>query len=121
MNAEAVGVPAAGTELATTAPAVGSDAFVPCRRGFGAASGAAGTTVREPPTASGSDSGGESEPSVTTVGSVTAAANAVPATAAAAMIVRLLLTRSPVFADPLKHGIGGFSGQPELWRLNCRP
>jgi hypothetical protein len=30
------------------------------------------------------------------------------------MIVRLLLTHSSVFADPLKNGIGGISGQPEF-------
>jgi hypothetical protein len=76
--------------------------------------GAARTVVREPLTASGSDSGGESEPSVTSAGSVTAAARAVPATAAAAMIARLLLTSSPCSADPLPNGIGDICRQPKL-------
>jgi hypothetical protein len=106
------------TSPAREAAAAGSVPFARARRGV--ASGAARTTVREPPTASGSDSGGESEPRVTKVGNVTAAASAVPATAAAAMMVRLRLTRSPVFADPLKNGIGEISGQPELRRINCR-
>jgi hypothetical protein len=106
------------TGPARDAAAAGSACFARARPGVG--SGAARTTVREPPTASGSDSGGESEPRVTKVGNVTAAASAVPATAAAAMIVRLRLTHSPVFADPLKNGIGGICGQPELRRINCR-
>lgn len=76
--------------------------------------GAAWTVVREPLTASGSDSGGESEPSVTNAGNVTAAARAVPATAAAARIARLLLTGSPCCADPLPNGIGGICRQPKL-------
>jgi hypothetical protein len=76
--------------------------------------GSARTSVREPMTASGSDSGGESEPSVTNAGNVTAAARAVPATAAAATIARLLLTSSPCSADPLPHGIGGICRQPKL-------
>jgi hypothetical protein len=77
------------------------------------------TTDREPPPASGSDSGGESDPSVTSAGNVTAAANATPATAADATIASPLLTRSPFFADPLLHGIGVINRQPKSWRINC--
>jgi hypothetical protein len=80
----------------------------------GGGSGAARTTVRGGvPVASGGDCGAVSGPSVTTAGSVIAAAIAVPATAAVAMIVRPLLTSSPVSADPLNHGIGGMHQQPK--------
>jgi hypothetical protein len=110
-------------ELATTAaPLVGSGAGVP--RGFflrawapGETSGSALTTMggRLPvPGGSASDSGGESEPSVTSVGSVTAAANADPVTAAVARMARPLLISSPTFADSLVHGIGGSCGHPKL-------
>jgi hypothetical protein len=60
------------------------------------------------------DSGGVSEPSVTSVGSVTAAANAVPVTAAVARMARPLLISSPTFADSLAHGIGGICGHPKF-------
>jgi hypothetical protein len=80
----------------------------------GGGSGAARTTVFDGPAVSEGDCGVVSGPSVTTAGSVIAAAMAVPATAAVAMIVRPLLTSSPVSADPLDDGIGGNSHQPKL-------
>jgi hypothetical protein len=67
----------------------------------GGGSGAAWTVVREGPAASRGDCGVVFGPSVTRVGSVIAAAIAVPATAAAAMIVRPLLINSPISADPV--------------------
>jgi hypothetical protein len=51
---------------------------------------------------------------VTSVGSVTAAANAVPVTAAVARMARPLLISSPTFADSLAHGIGGICGIPKF-------
>jgi len=69
---------------------------------FGGGSGAARTTlcgVADPGAASGGARRVESGPRVTIAGSVTAAAMAVPATAAVAMIVSTLLTNSPVSAD----------------------
>lgn len=90
-------------------------AFLRWAAGCCTRSGAARTVVWEPLTASGSDSGGESEPSVTNAGSVTAAARAVPATAAAAMIARLLLTSSPCYADPLPMVSAASAGN-----LNCK-
>ena len=91
---------------AKTAAAVGNEALRARRcdlaacLAFGGGSGAARTTLRGVP---GAASGGarrvESGPSVTIAGSVTAAAMAVPATAAVAMIVSTLLTNSPVSAD----------------------
>jgi hypothetical protein len=77
-------------------------------------SGAAWTTVRGAPAASEGDFGVVSGPSVTSVGSVIAAAMAVPATAAVAMIVSPLLTCSPESADSLDHAIGGKCHQPKL-------
>jgi hypothetical protein len=85
------------------------------------AKGGAWTTVGRPPPASGSDSGGASVPNVTIAGSATAAANATPATAAAATIARLLLTSSPCFADPLEDGIGVLSRQPKSRCVDCWP
>jgi hypothetical protein len=61
----------------------------------GGGKGAARTTVGGRVPARESDCGVVSDPSVTSAGRVTAAANAVPATAAVAMIVRPLLTCSP--------------------------
>jgi hypothetical protein len=74
--------------------------FEACLAG-GGGSGAACTVVREAPAESGGDCGVVSGPSVTTAGSVIAAAMAVPATAAAAMIVSPLLINSPISADPV--------------------
>jgi hypothetical protein len=65
---------------------------------------------------SASDSGGASEPSVTSVGSVTAAAKALPVTAAVAKMARPLLTSSPISAESLAHGIGGICGHPKFMR-----
>jgi hypothetical protein len=82
-------------------------------------SGAAFTTVTgRLPAAGGSasDSGGASEPRVTSVGSATAAAKALPVTAAVAKMARALLTSSPTFADSLAHGIGGICGLPKFMR-----
>jgi len=61
----------------------------------GGGKGAACTTVCGRGPASESDCGVVSDPGVTSAGRVTVAANAVPATAAVAMIVRPLLTSSP--------------------------
>jgi hypothetical protein len=63
-----------------------------------------------------SDSGGASEPSVTSVGRVTAAAKALPVTAAVAKMARPLLTSSSTSADSLAHGIGGICGLPKFVR-----
>jgi hypothetical protein len=104
---------AAITTLGAEAP--GADAReLGARLAGGGGSGAARTTVFVGPAASEGDCGVVSGPSVTTAGSVIAAAIAVPATAAVAMIVRPLLTSSPFSADPLDHGIGGISHQPKL-------
>jgi hypothetical protein len=65
---------------------------------------------------SASDSGGASEPSVTSVGSVTAAAKALPVTAAVAKMARPLFTSSSTSADSLAHGIGGICGRPKFMR-----
>jgi hypothetical protein len=70
--------------------------------------------VREGPAASEGDWGVVSGPSVTTAGSVIAAAIAVPVTAAVAMIVRPLLKSSPESADSRADGIGGFGDLPKL-------
>jgi diguanylate cyclase (GGDEF)-like protein len=82
---------------------------------FGGGSGSAWTmTLDGLTTAIGSDSGGASGPSVTSAGRVTAAASAVPATAAVAMMARPRLTSSPFPADALTHGIGGIGRQPKF-------
>jgi len=89
--------------------------FAGCLAG-GGGSGAARTTVRGVfPAASGGVCRVVSGPSVTTVGSVTAAAMAVPATAAVAMIAIPLLTSSPVFADSLI-----MVSAVSLGNLNCK-
>jgi hypothetical protein len=108
-----LGTPAAApSERACLARACGRA----CRR---TTDGGTWTTLRTPPEASGSDSGGASVPKVTSAGSVTAAANDTPATAAAATIARLLLTSSLCFADPLKNGIGETCGQPKCPCVDC--
>jgi hypothetical protein len=109
------GAARAGAATAVGATAGGAPACVlGARLARGGGSGAARTTVRDGPAASEGDRGILSGPSVTTAGSVIAAAMAVPATAAVAMIARPLLTSSPVFADPLDHGIGGIRERPKL-------
>jgi hypothetical protein len=65
---------------------------------------------------SASDSGGASDPSVTSVGSVTAAAKALPVTAAVAKMARPLLTSSSTSAESLANGIGGTCGLPKFVR-----
>jgi hypothetical protein len=70
----------------------------------------------EAPAAREGDCGVVSGPSVTTVGSVIAAAMAVPATAAVAMIVRPLLISSPISADPVI-----MVSAVSAINLNCEP
>jgi len=88
---------AAGAETVVGTPTAVEGAT---RLACGGGSGAARTTLcGPPPPARVSGRGVVSVPSVTSVGRVTAAASAVPATAAVAMIVRPLLTSFPVSAD----------------------
>ena len=105
-------------EIVGTAPA-GGEAATCFARGGG--SGAARTNFcGPPPPARVSGRGVLSGPSVTSAGSVRAAASAVPVTAAVAMIVRPLLKSYPVSADALNHGIGGIRGQPKLWVMSFK-
>ncbi len=104
----------------------GSDGVRPFLRpvrvwALGGGSGAAcTTTLCGVPTGMGSDSGGVSLPSVTSAGRVTAAASAVPATAAVAMMARPRLTSSPFSADALIHGIGGTGRQPKFHAMSFK-
>jgi hypothetical protein len=94
-------------------------AFFPPRCLRGCSSGLALTTMAGRfPAAGGSasDSGGASDPRVTSVGSVTAAAKALPVTAAVAKMARPLLTSSSTSADSLANGIGGTCGLPKFVR-----
>jgi hypothetical protein len=107
----------AGPPLATDA--LRSWAFLPRRCPRFNSSGLALTMMAGRfPAAGGSasDSGGASDPSVTSVGSVTAAAKALPVTAAVAKMARPLLTSSSTSADSLANGIGGTCGLPKLVR-----
>jgi hypothetical protein len=108
----------AGPPPAAGALRLAPGAFFPrrCARGL---SGLAVTTMagRFPAVGgSASDSGGASDPSVTSVGSVTAAAKALPVTAAVAKMARPLLTSSSTSADSLANGIGGTCGLPKFVR-----
>jgi hypothetical protein len=109
----------AGPPLATDAGRLTPPrAFFACRCPRFDGSGLALTVVGRFPAAGGSasDSGGASDPSVTSVGSVTAAAKALPVTAAVAKMARPLLTSSSTSADSLANGIGGTCGLPKFVR-----
>ena len=117
---ECVTAASAGLSAATAALAPApARAFFPGLCARFVSSGLALTTMAGRfPAAGGSasDSGGASDPSVTSVGSVTAAAKALPVTAAVAKMARPLLTSSSTSAESLANGIGGTCGLPKFVR-----
>jgi hypothetical protein len=89
----------AEAKLDTAKLGAAAGTLAPCDAGTffarGGGSGAARTTLGRRVPASESDWGVASGPNVTSAGRLIAAANAVPATAAVAMIVSPLLTHTP--------------------------